>query len=206
MPLSAHKLGVFQPSLLLRWSGDDKNPRPANQASCQAPGPQAPRYAGTLGHRSRHDRGRPAAQLSATRAFFASQTALARALGVHRDTVRAWEHGHLTRLRHSSLARVNTVCAIAEQVARYLPSENLVGEWLLAPQIALGGSSAAALIQREPGAYQRVLRLIARDAQPVSVGDISDLPAIGDPGTPLAGLPEPAPDPDADPVSLASLG
>lgn len=138
--------------------------------------------------------------------FFASQTALARALGVHRDTVRAWDHGHLTRLRHNSLARVNAVCAIAEQVARYLPSDKLVGEWLLAPQIALGGSSAAALIQREPGAYQRVLRLIARDAQPVSVGDISELPAIGDPGTPLAGLPEPAPDPDADPGFLASLG
>jgi len=27
--------------------------------------------------------------------FFASQTALAAALGVHRDTVRAWEHGAL---------------------------------------------------------------------------------------------------------------
>jgi DNA-binding XRE family transcriptional regulator len=138
--------------------------------------------------------------------FFASQTALARALGVHRDTVRAWEHGHPTRLRHSSLARVNAVCAIAEQVARYLPSEKLVGEWLLAPQIALGGSSAAALTQREPGAYQRVLRLIARDAQSVAVGDISELPAIGDPNAPLAGLPEPAPDPDADPGFLASLG
>jgi DNA-binding XRE family transcriptional regulator len=86
--------------------------------------------------------------------FFTSQTALARALGVHRDTIRAWEHGHPTRLRHSSLARVNAVCAIAEQVARYLPSEKLVGDWLLAPQIALGGSSAAAFIQREPGAYQ----------------------------------------------------
>lgn len=138
--------------------------------------------------------------------FFASQTALARALGVHRDTVRAWEHGHPTRLRHSSLARVNAVCAIAEQVARYLPSEKLVSEWLLAPQIALGGSSAAALIQREPGAYQRILRLITRDAQPVSVGDISHLPAIGDPDTPLAGLPAPAPDPDADSGFLASLG
>jgi DNA-binding XRE family transcriptional regulator len=138
--------------------------------------------------------------------FFASQTALARALGVHRDTVRAWEHGLPTRLRRSSLARVNAVCATAEQAARYLPSEKLVGEWLLAPQIALGGISAAALIQREPDAYQRVLRLIARDAQPVSVGDISDLSTAGDPGMPLAGLPEPTPDPDADPGFLASLG
>jgi len=138
--------------------------------------------------------------------FFASQSALARALGVHRDTIRAWEQGHPTRLRHSSLERVNTVCAIAEQVARYLPSEKLVGEWLLAPQIALGGSSAAAFIQREPSAYERVLRLVARDAQPVSVGDVSDLQAIGGPGKSLAGLPEPAPDPDADPGFLASLG
>ncbi len=138
--------------------------------------------------------------------FFASQTALAKALGVHRDTVRAWERGNTTRLRHSSLTRVNTVCAVAEQVARYLPSEKLVGEWLLAPQIALGGSSAAAFIQHEPASYERVLHLVARDAQPVSVGDVTDLSAIGDPAKPLTGLPESAPDPDADPGFLASLG
>ena len=54
--------------------------------------------------------------------FFASQTALARALGVHRDTVRAWEHGDSTRLRHSSIERVNTICAVAEQVTRDPPA------------------------------------------------------------------------------------
>jgi len=138
--------------------------------------------------------------------FFASQTALARALGVHRDTVRAWEHGHPTRLRHSSLERVNMVCAIAEQVARYLPREKLVGEWLLAPHIGLGGASPAAFLRTQPGAYQRVLHLIAREAQPVSVGDVSDLPATRELGITLPGLPEPAPDPDADPGFLASLG
>jgi DNA-binding XRE family transcriptional regulator len=135
--------------------------------------------------------------------FFASQSALARALGVHRDTVRAWEHGRPTRLRASSVVRVQTVCAVADQVARYLPSEKLVGAWLLAPQLALEGSSAAALIQHEPGAYRRVLRLIARDAQPVSVGEVSDLPEFAGG---LGELPEPAPDPDADPDFLASLG
>jgi len=138
--------------------------------------------------------------------FFVSQSALARALGVHRDTIRAWEHGAPTRLRHSSLARVNTICAIAEQVARYLPREKLVGEWLLAPHIGLGGVSPAAFIRSEPDAYQRVLRLIAREAQPVSVGDISDLPPIGELGITVAALPEPAPDPDADLGFLASLG
>ncbi len=138
--------------------------------------------------------------------FFASQTALARALGVHRDTVRAWQLGQSTRLRRSSLTRVNTVCAIAEAVAGYLPREKLVGEWLLAPHIGLGGVSPTAFIRSEPDAYQRVLRLIAREAQPVSVGDISDLPSTRDLGITLPGLPEPAPDPDADPGFLASLG
>lgn len=138
--------------------------------------------------------------------FFANQSALARALGVHRDTVRAWEHGQPTRLRHSSLERVNTICAIAEAVAGYLPREQLVGEWLLAPQIGLGGVSPVAFMRREPDAYQRVLRLIAREAQPVPVGDISDLPTIAELGITLPGLPEPAPDPDADPSFLASLG
>jgi len=138
--------------------------------------------------------------------FFASQTALARALGVHRDTIRAWERGQPTRLRHSSLERVNTICAIAEAVARYLPREKLVGEWLLAPHIGLGGVSPVAFIRSEPASYQKVLRLIAREAQPVSVGDISDPPPISELGITLPGLPEPAPDPDADPVFLASLG
>lgn len=138
--------------------------------------------------------------------FFASQSALARALGIHRDTVRAWEHGAPTRLRRSSLTRVNTICAIAEEVAGYLPREKLVGEWLLAPHIGLGGVSPSAFIRSQPGAYQRVLNLIAREAQPVSVGDISDLPSIGELGITLAELPEPAPDPDADPEFLASLG
>jgi DNA-binding XRE family transcriptional regulator len=136
--------------------------------------------------------------------YFASQSALAGALGVHRDTVRAWEHGAPTRLRHSSLERVNTICAIAEEVAGYLPREKLVGEWLLAPHIGLGGVSPAAFIHSDPGAYQKVLRLIAREAQPVSVGDVSDLPAIGELGITVAALPEPAPDPDADPGFLAS--
>jgi uncharacterized protein (DUF2384 family) len=138
--------------------------------------------------------------------FFVSQSALARALGVRRDTIRVWQEGQATRLRESSVARVNTVCAIAEEVAGYLPREKLVGEWLLAPHIGLGGVSPAAFIHSQPGAYQKVLRLIAREAQSVSVGDISDLPSIDELGLTLAGLPEPAPDPDADPDFLASLG
>jgi len=137
--------------------------------------------------------------------LFVSQSALARALGVRRDTIHAWRQGQPTRLRQSSIDRVNTICTIAEQVASYLPRERLVGEWLLAPQIALGGDSAAAFIQTDPTAYQRVLRLIARDAQPVSVGDVSDLMTLEVPGTALAELPPPAPDPDADPEFLASL-
>ena len=149
--------------------------------------------------------GRPA-NFKRLERFFVSQSALARALGVRRDTIRAWQEGHPTRLRQSSIFRVNTVCAIAEEVAGYLPREKLVGEWLLAPHIGLGGLSPAAFIRSEPGAYQRVLRLITREAQPVSVGDISNLPSIGELGITLAGLPEQAPDPDADPGFLASLG
>jgi hypothetical protein len=148
--------------------------------------------------------GRPANFIRLER-FFVSQSALARALGVRRDTIRVWQEGQATRLRQSSVARVDTVCAIAEEVAGYLPREKLVGEWLLAPHIGLGGISPAAFIHSQPSAYQKVLRLIAREAQPVSVGDISDLPSIDELGITPAGLPEPAPHPDADPDFLASL-
>ncbi len=139
--------------------------------------------------------------------FFASQSALARALGVHRDTIRAWERGCPTRLRASSVARVRTMCAVAEQVARYLPRDDLVGQWMLAPQLALGGYSAAALVQHDPRAYRRVLGLIVRDAKPVSVGDVSDLVETEDEqGLHTTRPPEPVSDPDADPDFLASLG
>jgi hypothetical protein len=63
-----------------------------------------------------------------------------------------------------------------------------------------------AFIRSEPDAYQKVLRLIAREAQPASVGDVSDLPTIDELGITVAALPEPAADPDADPGFLASLG
>jgi hypothetical protein len=42
-------------------------------------------------------------------------------------------------------------------------------------------------------------------AETVSVGDISHLPSIGELGITLTRLPEPAPDPDAEPDFLASL-
>jgi hypothetical protein len=148
--------------------------------------------------------GRPA-NFKRLERFFVSQSALARALGVRRDTIRVWREGQATRLRESSVARVDTVCAIAEEVAGYLPREKLVGEWLLAPHIGLGGASPAAFIHGDPSAYQRVLHLIAREAQPVSVGDISDLPSIDELGLTDAKLPERAPHPDADPDFLASL-
>jgi uncharacterized protein (DUF2384 family) len=138
--------------------------------------------------------------------FFVSQSALARALGVRRDTVRTWREGEPTRLRASSIERVDTMCAVAEHVAAYLPTEKLAGDWLLAPHIGLGGISPAAFIRSDPNAYETVLQLIARDAKPVSVGDVSDLLAIEAPDTALAGLPDPAPHPDADPDFLASLG
>lgn len=140
--------------------------------------------------------------------FFASQSALARALGVHRDTIRAWEQGLPTRLRIASVARVEGVSAVAEEVARYLPDDEMVGEWLLSPQLALGGSSAAALIRRDPRACHHVLRLVERDAQPVSAGDAAELVESGVSDTDLdpPALRAAAPDPDADPAFSAGLG
>ncbi len=138
--------------------------------------------------------------------FFASQSALARAIGVHRDTIRAWEQGVPTRLRVASVARVRSVSAVAEEVARYLPDDGLVGEWLLSPQLALGGYSAAALIRRDPRACHRVLRLVERDAQPVSVGDAAELVESDVSDTDLPALGAAAPDPDADPDFPATLG
>jgi hypothetical protein len=181
----------------------DTTKQPGQRSKPKATKARAPRKPGATGPITLT--GRPP-NFERLERFFASQTALARALGVHRDTIRTWQEGRPTRLRASSVARVSTICAVAEQVARYLPSDTLVGEWLLAPQLTLSGSSAAALIQREPEAYQRVLDLVARDAQPVPVVDISDLPTAPEPGTQLPSLTEPAPDPDADPEFLASLG
>ena len=108
--------------------------------------------------------------------FFASQTALAAALGVHRDTVRKWERGEASRLRRSSIERVTVMAAVAEQVARYMPSDASVGSWLLHPQPALGGQIPAVLVRTQgPKAYEPIVSRAAAIAEPVSVGDLSDL-------------------------------
>jgi len=181
---------------------DHSNTQPSKRSKTQDAQPRRPRRPG--GSNPVTTTGRPA-NFKRLERFFASQSALARALGVRRDTIRVWQEGQATRLRQSSVARVNVVCAVAEEAAGYLPREKLVGEWLLAPHIGLGGASPAAFLSSEPGAYQKVLRLIAREAQPVSVGNVSDLPSIDELGLALAGLPEPASDPDVDPDFLASL-
>src|SRR5688500_6692578 len=59
--------------------------------------------------------------------FFQSQSALAEALGVHRDTLRKWERGEAEMLRKHSIQRVAVMCALAEQVARYMPKDEFVG-------------------------------------------------------------------------------
>jgi hypothetical protein len=54
--------------------------------------------------------------------------------------------------------------------------------------------------------YKQIAEPPSDAVQCVSVGDISDLPSIEELGITLTRLPEPAPDPDADPDFLASLG
>jgi hypothetical protein len=149
------------------------------------------------------------------RNFFASQTAMATALGVQRDTIRVWERGRATRLRRALVQRVMVMSAVAEQVARYMPTDKSVGDWLLSPQPGLGGESPSALVRRRGvAAYEPILR-VARVAEPVSVGDVSDLPTADELRAGVAAelgeefaerimeLPEAAPEPDEDPDFLS---
>jgi hypothetical protein len=108
--------------------------------------------------------------------FFGSKTALANALGVHRGTISKWDRGQASRLRQSSIERVGMMSAVAEQVARFMPTDASVGPWLLQPQPALGGEAPAHLIHRDGiEAYELILQKAAAIAEPVSVGDLGGL-------------------------------
>lgn len=108
--------------------------------------------------------------------FFQSQSALATALGVHRDTLRKWERGDAARLRKRSVERVAVMCAVAEQVARYMPRDELVGSWLLHSQPALNGAVPAELVRRHGmKAYETIVHKAAAIAEPVRVGSVEDL-------------------------------
>jgi hypothetical protein len=150
--------------------------------------------------------------------FFGSQTALATALGVHRDTIRKWGRGEASRLRRTSIERVYVMSAVAEQVARFMPTDASVGAWLLQPQPALGGDIPAYLIRRDGRkAYERILQKAAAIAEPVSVGNFDVLPAEdellaamsqerADNSVERAAMQPGAEDSDEDPDFLASLG
>lgn len=161
--------------------------------------------------------GRPA-NFPRLQGFFASQTALANALGVHRDTIRKWDRGEATRLRRSSVEGVLVMSAVAEQVARYMPNDASVGSWLGHPQPALGGKVPTAMVRKHGRkAYAVIVRAAAAVAEPMSVGDLDGMPEehellplmreeFGDRVTERVGSLAPgAEDPDADPDFLASL-
>jgi DNA-binding XRE family transcriptional regulator len=111
------------------------------------------------------------------KAFFPAQTDLATALGVNRETIRTWNRGEMIRLRRTSIDRVRVLAAIADQVARYMPTEASVGSWLLSPQPALGGEIPVDLVKRDdPDAYTKIVGKAAAIAEPVSVGTVDGLP------------------------------
>lgn len=145
--------------------------------------------------------------------FFSSQTALASALGVHRDTIHKWDLGQASRLSRSSVERVLVMSAVAEQVARFMPTDASVGTWLLQPQPALGGDIPAHLIRRDGViSYERILKKAVAIAEPVSVGSLGGLPEEVELLTEMSPgsvdqlkLAPGAEDSDEDPDFLASL-
>lgn len=87
---------------------------------------------------------RAASQL---RVFYRSQSQLASALGVTRDTVRSWSARRApARPRVELLERAELLLSLCCAARRYMANDRQVGAWTLAPSPSLRGYSPAQIV------------------------------------------------------------
>lgn len=89
--------------------------------------------------------------------YFERRSDLARAVGVKRDTIAAWDRGTL-RLRASSVERVSLLLAVCQRAEPRMRSAHAVGRWVVTEQPSLDGDSPAAIVRNLGGAALDVLR------------------------------------------------
>lgn len=88
----------------------------------------------------------------AVKYYGSSISELAVALGVSRDTARAWLAEAPRRPRRAVIARIELLAVLCAEAARYMARGRQVGRWTLAPHPAFGGRSPAEVVAEDGAA------------------------------------------------------
>jgi hypothetical protein len=98
--------------------------------------------------------------------FFASDTALARALGWDVQTVGEWRAGDVVRPQRRKRDEVRRLLSLCDEANVYLREPRHAGDWALAPSPQLGGDSPAELLQQGGDAALQMLNEYAFRTMP----------------------------------------
>lgn len=107
------------------------------------------------------------------REFFARDTGLTSALGWDDATVAQWRDRRVGRVRRAKAAEVLLLLAVCEEAHAYLQHPHQVGEWALAPQPHLRGSTPAKWVRERGARGLQELTAWMLDAMPTRPLDTS---------------------------------
>jgi hypothetical protein len=145
-------------------------------------------------------------QYAALSRWFPALSQRARALGLSRETLTRWERASSPpRVRPATARAVRSLASVAEDVERLVDDAPGAGAWLLAPQPALRGGSAAALARAADTSSLRTLTELASPTQRV-VADRREGLRAQPPATWAAAAPRLRPRDPAEAALLARMG
>lgn len=106
--------------------------------------------------------------------YFDSVSDRAAALGVERDTIRAWDARRASRLRAASRRRVSALLAVCRDLGGVRSDPPAIGRWLLTEQPGLMGARPTDVLLKLGSEGARFVVLVAYGVAPVRPGDVPD--------------------------------
>jgi uncharacterized protein (DUF2384 family) len=101
--------------------------------------------------------------------FFPTLSDRSRALGLSRETLTRWERDPDTaNVRHATARALETLARVTEDAEELVGDARAAGTWMLAPQPALNGATAAALARQGTDAsLAAIARLMLSETPPL---------------------------------------
>ncbi len=106
--------------------------------------------------------------------YFGSVSDRADALGVGRDTIRAWDTRSASKLRAASRRRVSALVMVCRDLGAVMSEPAAVGRWLLTEQPGLMGARPTDVLLKLGSEGARFIVQVAYGVAPVRPGDVPD--------------------------------